>query len=113
MATQFLYLLLPRKALKAFMVMTVPRDWKSFDENSGNLLQNITHLIAQTPPFGSDGKESACNAGDLGSIPGLGRSPGGGHGSPLQSSSPENRTDRGAWRATVQGVAKSRTRLSD
>ena len=95
------------------MVMTVPRDWNSFDENSGNLLQNITHSVAQTPPFGSDGKESAGNAGDPGSVPGLGRSPGEGSASPLQSSSPENRTDRGAWRATLQGVAKSRTRLSN
>ena len=46
----------------------------------------------------SDGKESACNAGDLGSIPGLGKSPAGGNGYPLQSSCLENPTDRGAWR---------------
>ena len=62
---------------------------------------------------GSDGKESACNAGDLGSIPGLGRSPGEGKGYPLQYSGLENPMERGAWRATVHGVAKSRTRLSD
>ncbi|CAI9156274.1 unnamed protein product [Rangifer tarandus platyrhynchus] len=61
----------------------------------------------------SDGKESACNAGDLGSIPGSGRSSGEGNGNPLQCSSLENSTDRGAWRATVCGVTKSRTRLSD
>ena len=48
-----------------------------------------------------------------GSIPGSGRSPGGGHGNPLQYSSLENPTDRGAWRATAHGVPKSRTRLSD
>ena len=60
-------------------------------------------------PGGSDGKESACNAGDLGSILGLGRSPGGQHGNPLQYSCLENPLDRGAWRATVHGVAKSRT----
>ena len=42
------------------------------------------------PPGGSDSKESSCNAGDLGSIPGLGRSPGGGHGNPLKYSCPEN-----------------------
>ena len=48
-------------------------------------------------PGGSDGKESACNAGDLGMIPGLGRSPGGGHGNPLQYSYMENSMDRGAW----------------
>ena len=47
-------------------------------------------------PGGSDGKESACNAGDLGSIPGLGRSPGGGHGNPLQYSCLENPMDKGA-----------------
>ena len=55
----------------------------------------------------ADSKESACNAGDLGSIPGLGRSPGGGHGNPPQYSHLENPMDRGAW-ATVQGVTKGR-----
>ena len=63
-------------------------------------------------PGGSESKESACNAGDPGSIPGLGRSPGGGHGNPLQDSCLENPMDRGAWQATVPGVAKSRTKLS-
>ena len=63
-------------------------------------------------PGGSDGKESACNAGDPGSIPGLGRSPGKGNGDPLQYSCLKNSMDRGAWRATVHGVAKSRTLLS-
>ena len=58
-------------------------------------------------PGGSDGKESTCNAGDLGSMPGLGRSPGGGHGNPLQRSCLENPMDRGAWRATVHEVTKS------
>ena len=60
----------------------------------------------------SKGKESACDAGDLDSIPGLGRSPGGGHGNPLQYSCLENPMDRGVWRAIVHGVSKSRTRLS-
>ena len=64
-------------------------------------------------PGGSDGKEASCNAGDLGSIPGLGRSPGEGKGNPLQYSCLENPIDRGAWRATVHGAAESRTRLSD
>ena len=63
-------------------------------------------------PGGSDSKESVCNVGDLGSFPGLGRSPGGGHGNPLQCSCQENPIDRGAWRATVHVVEKSRTRLS-
>ena len=62
---------------------------------------------------GSVSKESACNAGDLGSIPGLGRPPGGGHGNPLQYSCLENPMDRGALWATVHGVAKTRTQLSD
>ena len=60
-------------------------------------------------PDGSDDKESACNAGDLGSIPGLGRSPGGGHGNPLHYSCLENPMDRGAWWAIVHGVTKSQT----
>ena len=60
-------------------------------------------------PGGSDCKKSAWNAEDLGLIPGLGRSPGGGHGNPLQYSCLENPMDRGAWRATVQGTAKSQT----
>ena len=50
-------------------------------------------------PGGSDAKDSACNAGDLSSIPGLGRSPGGGNGNPLQYSCLENPMDRGAWQA--------------
>ena len=60
-------------------------------------------------PGGSDGKESACNAGDPSSIPGLRRSPGEGHGNPPQYSCLENPMDRGAWRATVHRVAKSQT----
>ena len=56
---------------------------------------------------------SACNAGDLGSIPGSGRSPGEGNGNPLQYSGLENPMDGGAWWATVHRVAKSWTRLSD
>ena len=54
-------------------------------------------------PGGSEGKESTCNVGDLGLIPGLGRSPRGGHGNPLQYSCLENPMDRGTWRATVRG----------
>ena len=62
---------------------------------------------------GSDGKESVCQAGDPGLIPGLVKSPGEGNGNPLQYSCLENSMDRGAWRATFHGVTKSRTQLSD
>ena len=58
---------------------------------------------------GSGDKESSCNAGDMSSIPELGRSPGIGNGNPLQYSCLENFMDRGAWRATVRGVTKSQT----
>ena len=64
-------------------------------------------------PGGSDGKEFACNAGNPCSIPGLGKSPGEGTSNPLQCSCLENPMGRGAWRATVHGVAESQTRLSD
>ena len=50
---------------------------------------------------------------DMASVPGSGRSPGGGHGNPLQYPCLENPMDRGAWRATVRGVTESQTRLSD
>ena len=70
---------------------------------------NITMLLGF--PGGSDDKESACNVGDLGSIPRLGRFPGGGHGNPLQYSYLENLMDRGAWLATVHRVAQSQTQL--
>ena len=59
--------------------------------------------------IGSEGKASACNAGDLGSTPGSGRSPGEGNGNPLQYSCLENPMEGGTWWATVHGVAKSRT----
>ena len=64
-------------------------------------------------PGGSDGKESACKAGDSGSIPGLRRCPGEGNGYPLQYSCLENSMDRETWWAIVHGVSKSWTRLSD
>ena len=60
-------------------------------------------------PGSSEGKESAFNAGDLGSIPGWGRSPGEGNGNPLQYSCLENSMDRGAWWATIHRVAQSWT----
>ena len=67
-------------------------------------------------PGSTSGKEAAASAGDTGdldSIPGSGRSPGGGHGNPLQCSCLENPMDRGAWQAAVHGVAKRWTQLRD
>jgi len=64
-------------------------------------------------PSHSDSKESVCDAGDLDSIPGSGRSPGEGNSNPLQYSCLENAMDRGAWWATGHGTAKSQIRLRD
>ena len=64
-------------------------------------------------PGSLDGKESACNEGDPGSVPGLGRSPGEGNGNPLQYSFLENAMDRGAWWSAVHRLTKSQTWLSD
>ena len=70
-------------------------------------------LTSRGFPGGSEVKASAWNVGDPASIPGSGRSPGDGNGNPLQYSCLENPTEGGAWWATVHGVAKSWTRLSD
>ena len=64
-------------------------------------------------PGSSAGKESACTVGDLGSLPGLRRSPGEGNGYPLQYSGLENSMDRGTRQATVHGITKSQTQLND
>ena len=76
---------------------------------------NATFIIYKTGGFpgGSEVKASACNAGDLGSISGSGRSPGEGNGNPLQYYCLENPMDGGAWWATVHRVTKSQTQLSD
>ena len=63
-------------------------------------------------PGGAEGKESTCSAGDLGSTPGLERSPGEGNSNPLQYSCLENLMDTGAWRVTVHGVTNSQTQLN-
>ena len=76
--------------------------------NHGYLLTDNISL-----PCSSDGKESACNAGDPGFIPGLGRSLGEGYGNPLHYSCLESSMDRGAWWTTIRGVQKSQTQLSD
>ena len=72
---------------------------------------SFSYVYANTG--GSNGKESVCNEGDPGSVPGLGKYPGKGHGNPLQYSYLENFMDRGAWQITVHGVPKTWTRLSD
>ena len=79
-------------------------------------LQTLNKLLVckiQGFPGGSDDKEFACNVGDLGLIPMLGRSPGEVIGYPLQYSGLENPMDGGAWGATIHGVTKSQTRLGD
>ena len=77
------------------------------------IFNNLEKAIEENGfPGGSDDKESACNSGDLGLIPEAERSPGEGNGYPLQYSCLENSMDRGAWWATVHGVAKSQTPLS-
>ena len=78
-----------------------------------SLSLNLKHISTLSFPGGSEDKASACNAGDQGSTPGMGRSPGEGNSNPLQYSCLENPMDRGAWQATVHGVAKSQTRLSN
>ena len=67
-----------------------------------------TYYFLNGFPGGSDGQESACNAGDMGSVPGLGRSPGGRQGNPLQCTCLENPMDRGGWWAAVHGLARVR-----
>ena len=95
--------------------------WKiPWTEEAGRLQsmgsQRVRHNWATSTIYSltvgnSNGKESAHNLGDLGLIPGSGRSPGGGHGNPLQDFCLENSMDRGAWWAIAHGVAKSQTRL--
>ena len=95
--------------------------WPPRDKTSSRLALSIVlslapslhHLLTSLVPGGSEVKGSASNAGDPGSIPGSGRSPGEGNGNPLWYSCLENPMDGGTWYATVNGVAKSQTQLSD
>ena len=75
--------------------------------------QNDLDIYIDSVPCCSVGKESACSAGDPGSIPGLGRFPGEGNGNPLQYPCLENLMERGAWWVAVHGVAKIQARLSN
>ena len=72
----------------------------------------LKYCLPEDFPGGSDGKESACSVRDLGSVPGLTRSPGEGNGNTLQYSCLENSMDRRAWWATVHGVTEGRTQVS-
>ena len=100
--------MLCRSQLKNLLLLAV-RDKKYLKQ----LPFYIILINIQGFPGGSEVKVSACNAGDLGLIPGSGRSPVEGNGNPLQYSCLENPMDGGAWWATVRPVAKSWTRLSD
>ena len=83
--------------------------WNESGQRLTEFCQENTLVIATPSPGGSNGKESACNARDLGSIPGLEGSPGGEHGNPVWYSCLENPMDGRAWWATVHGVTKSWT----
>ena len=76
-------------------------------------LELLRAILFRWDYYGSDGKESAYNAGDLGSVPGSGRSPAEENGYPLQYSCLENSMDRGAWWAILHGMAKSQRQLID
>ena len=89
------------------------RDLKQPSEQPGKGAVSTLYTFCSSYPTGSDGKESACHAGDLGLIPGSERSCREGNGNPLQYSCLKNSIDRGAWQVTVLGVAKNQTRVSD
>ena len=96
----------------------IPSSKRSFPREKHELSHLCLYLPSSTKwlPWWFRSKESAYNAEDTGNpglIPGSGRSPGGGHGNPLQYSSLENPMDRGAWWATVHEIAKNQTRWSD
>ena len=84
-----------------------------FKKANSSSQRNSIQPLKQCFLDGSDSKESACNSGDPGSIPGLGKFHGEGSGNSLQYSCLENSMDRGAWRATVHGVIKNWTQLSN
>ena len=93
--------------LEKVIFIPIPKKGNAKECSNYHTIALISHA-SKDFPGGSDGKASAYNAGDLGSIPGSGRSPGEGNGNPLQYSCLENPMDGGAWWATVHGLAKSR-----
>ena len=105
---QILYHLSHQGSLIMYLSAILTRDAYVWN-HTGYFLSLRTHVSF---PSGSDSKESPANAGDLSLTPGLGRYPEEGNGNPLQYSCLEHPMDRGAWWATVHGVAKSQTRLN-
>ena len=107
--------LVPSQNWRRLRLMRQRRQWfktRQVSRHLGVTLATIRILVLTLwyicyCPRGSDGKESACKAGDRDSVSGLGRSPGGGHGNPFQHSGLENPMYRGTWWATVHGAAKS------
>ena len=105
--------ILPEEIHGNFLFKQLPQNFEQYFKNLKSFLPtrrviaySSMFVIIKCFPGGSDGKESACNVGDLGLIPGLGRSPGGRHGNSLQYSCLENSMGRGAWRAAVHGVTR-------
>ena len=101
-------LMIPALAGRFFTTTTTWEAWVNCMVCEFYLSKAVTKVF-EGFPHGSDCKESSCNAGDLGWIPGLGSSPGEGNGNPLQYSCLDNSMDIGAWWATVHGIAKSWT----
>ena len=92
----------------------IPRIWKSeFTKHYQASSCKSQSTISQCTSKGCSVAESACNAGDVGLIPGSGRSPGEGNGNPLQYSCLENSMDGGAWQTRVHGIAKRQTQWSN
>ena len=87
--------------------------WRDIFAFLSNTLKKVFIYLYKGFPGGSDDRESACNVGNPGSIPGSGRSPGEGDGHLLQYSGLETSMDTGAWRTTAHGVRKSQTQLSE
>ena len=104
----------PHKSFSGTLCLGVRKsekgEWRR-EKKSRRVLWSIKDQLEVSFPGGWAVKESACNMGDLGSMAGLGRSPGGGHGNPLQYSCLENPVDRGAWQVAVHRVTESWTQL--
>ena len=106
--------MLPDKEIEVWRwnLPVVEGDLNPVNPTSQCTLLTTVHTVFQGFPGGSVVKNLPVSAGDVGLVPGLERSPGEGNDNPLQYSRLENSMDRGAWRATIHGVAKSRARLS-